>query len=435
MGGLSKALKKEGADSSEKINVLVVGSGGREHALLWKLGKSSAAGDLYIAPGNGGTSAHNVNIGAKNIEDLAKFAREHNCFTVVGAEQPLSLGIVDYFRKNSLLVFGPTVEQAKVETSKSYVKTLMVEEGIPTAAFRTFNSSKEAISYAKSKGGNVVVKADGLADGKGVFVCSSLEEAKQAIVSILDEGRFGESGKTILIEDKLGGRELSVFALCDGKDAVYIGSAVDYKRVFDGGKGPNTGGMGGYSPAKDADPELIDLVMKKIVHPVVKRTGFAGFLYTGLMITEQGPMVIEFNARFGDPEAQEILPRMKLDLLKELYSVAKGDGMRTRKPEQILRDVHATCVVMCSEGYPFNYKDKLGREIHGAYETSEGEDTIIFNAGTKAEGKKLLTSGGRVLCVVGLGPTHEEATKRAYERVSKISWEGEQHRSDVGRSV
>ncbi len=388
----------------KKVNVLVVGSGGREHALLWACSKSRMAGEVYIAPGNGGTVAHNVDITSENFDALCKFAREHDCFTVVGQDRPLANGIVDYFRARGLSIFGPTAQQAWLESSKLYGKQFMKDNGIPTADFETFVDSGAAIRYARSKDWNVVVKADGLAEGKGVFVCSSQKEAEAAIISILDAKRFGSAGDRIIVEDKLYGKELSLFALCDGKDAMYIGSAVDYKRLLDGEKGPNTGSMGAYSPALEFDSGLIDRVMRTVVHPAVEKTGFSGFLFVALMVTEKGPKVLEFNARLGDPEAQVILPRLKFDLLSEMHSVANGHGIGV-KSKDIFNELHATCVVMASEGYPFDHKDKLGRAIDGLTEDTSSEGIIVFHAGTRFKDGFLVTDGGRVLDVVGLDKT------------------------------
>ena len=414
----------------EKVNVLVVGSGGREHALLWACSKSSIVGEVYIAPGNGGTIEHNVNIGPEDFGALYKFAREHDCFTVVGQDKPLADGIVDYFRARGLPIFGPTAQQALLESSKRYGKQFMRDNGIPTADFETFVNSGAAIRYARSKAWNVVVKADGLAEGKGVFVCSSEKEAEAAIFSILDAKKFGSAGDRIIVEDKLYGKELSLFALCDGKNATYIGSAVDYKRLLDGGKGPNTGSMGAYSPASEFDPKLIDGVMKTVVYPTVEKTGFSGFLFVALMITEKGPMVLEFNARLGDPEAQVILPRLNFDLLSEMRSISNGHGIGV-KSKDIFNELNATCVVMASKGYPFDHKGNLGRAISGVTGSTPSKNIIIFHAGTKFKDGLLITDGGRVLDVVGLDKTSQGSRMKAYEYLDRIHFMGEQYRRDI----
>ncbi len=433
--GLVELSKKEDSDGkTAKLNVLIVGSGAREHALLWSFSKSGMADKVYVAPGNGGTEKHNVNIGMEDLQDLAKFAQEHDCLTVVGSEKPLASGIVDYFRAKGLLIFGPTKDQAKLEWSKEYAKRLMKDSSIPTADFEVFTDSKTAIDYAESKDWDVVVKADGLAEGKGVFVCSSEEEAKAAIVGILDKKRFGDAGSSIIIEEKLLGREVSIFALCDGKNAMFIGTAVDHKQLLDGGEGPNTGGMGAYSPASELGVELIDWVMETTVKQIVEKTGFVGFLYVGLVMSADGLKVLEFNSRLGDPEAEVILPRLKFDLLKEIYSVSKG-GRVGVLPDKVFNGLQAACVVMCSEGYPFDYKDKLGREISGAADASTEEDTIVFHAGTRLEGRKLVTSGGRVLCATAVAPNLEDALGKAYRAVEMISFKGEQHRSDIAGGI
>ena len=294
-------------------NALIVGSGGREHALAWKISQSKRIGKVFVAPGNGGTSDYNVAIDSDNVEGLLRFAKEKNCFTVVGPEIPLSIGIVDRFQEEGLGIFGPTAEESKLETSKSFAKQFMAANGIPTADFRTFDDSGKAIDHAHRFGGQVVVKADGLAGGKGVFVCGSLQEAELAIKKIMDDGIFGEAGKCIVIEEKLEGNECSVMAICDGRGATFFGSARDHKRVFDADKGPNTGGMGAYSPADQN--ENIEIIMEKIARPVVSASKFRGFLYLGLMLTNDGPKVLEFNVRLGDPEAQVILQRLEGDLI------------------------------------------------------------------------------------------------------------------------
>lgn len=435
MDGLGGIRREE-----EKVDVLIVGSGGREHALLRNFLRSKIAGKIYLAPGNGGTFSHNVKISSTNFEQLAEFARDRDCLTIVGPERPLVSGIVDYFRERGLLIFGPNRHQAELEGSKLDAKKFMVANGIPTAKFEAFESSQPAIRYAASKGGNVVVKVNGLADGKGVFVCSSTEESRRAIVSILDEKRFGEEGKIVLVEDKLKGEELSMFAICDGESGTYIGSATDHKRLFDGDRkanNPNTGGMGAYSPSEQEEEGLIRFIMGDVVAKVVKKTNYLGFLYVGLMLTENGPMVLEFNTRLGDPEAQVLLPRIKGDLLDTIYSIAKGDAplsMRYSMDEATMTDSwHTLGVVMCSEGYPFNHGDKLGREIVGASHASMQDSVCVFHSGTRFEGSKLVTDGGRVLCVTGAGFSLDEARARAYNAIKFIRWSGEYHRNGIGK--
>jgi len=415
-----------------KTNVLIVGSGAREHAFMWSFAQSRIAGKIYVAPGNGGTNGHNVDIPVHEVERLYEFARQHNCLTVPGQELPLALGIVDYFReRGGLAIFGPTQQQAKLEWSKEYSKRFMKDNGIPTSDFAAFTDSQEAIMYASSRGWNVAVKADGLADGKGVFMCSSEQEAIKAITDILDRKMFNGANRSIVIEDRLEGSELSVFALCDGRSAVYIGSAVDHKQLLDGGNGPNTGGMGAYSPARQATPFLIDIIMKNVADVVVKKTGYTGFLYMGMMLTEEGIKVLEFNARFGDPEAQVILPRLKFDLLDEIYSISRGNAT-TLSNGNIFNWKHACAVSMCSEGYPFGHADKLGREIVPLDVPVLNPEAVVFHAGTRMEDGKLLTDGGRVLSVTGLGSSLEAARRNAYREVARIHFEGEQHRTDIG---
>jgi phosphoribosylamine---glycine ligase len=412
-----------------KTNVLIVGSGGREHALAWKILQSRIAGDVYVAPGNAGTQEHNVAIKPDDLINLRRFAEEHKCLTIVGPETPLAAGIVDYFSEKDLRIFGPTKEQARLETSKTFAKQFMSKNGIPTAEYEVFDDAQSAIDYVHGFSGNVVVKADGLAAGKGVFVCSSSEEAEDAIKSILEKRIFGEAGRQIVIERRLEGREISLMAICDGKNALPFGTAVDHKRAFDGDIGPNTGGMGAYSPAIGFDDDKVHQIMREIVLPTVRASGFRGFLYTGLMLTENDSKryVLEYNARLGDPETQAILPRMNSDLLECLEWIEAFNDVIELKIGWDTRD--SCTVVMCSEGYP--QKPRIGERITGVERAQDLDDVIVFHAGTVKSGDYLLTNGGRVLCVTGMGETHAIAAERAYEGVSRISWRGEFHRSDV----
>ncbi len=419
--------------SDGKTNILIVGSGAREHALLWHLGRSSMAGEIYVAPGNGGTHDHNIGIDAADTVRLYEFARHNDCVTVVGPELPLALGVVDLFRSEGMPIFGPTQRQAKIEWSKSYSKALMRELAIPTAAFSVFTEPEPAIAYASGRGWNVAVKADGLADGKGVRVCSSEAEVRAAVADIMDRKVFGGAGNSIIVEDRIYGTELSVFALCDGIRAVYLGSAVDHKQLLDGGKGPNTGGMGAYSPAELSSDTMVRYVMSRIMDPVVARTEFSGFLYAGLMLTHDGPKVIEFNSRLGDPEAQVILPRLDFDLLPYLNLVSTGGRLGAGVRLNLAYEA-ACCVSMCSEGYPLSHKDNQGRRISGVDEANARTNTLVFHAGTRLEDGKPLTDGGRVLSVVGRGRSLDHAVREAYRSVDMISFKGEQHRTDIGRT-
>ena len=407
--------------------MLVIGSGGREHALAWKLLQSPQTEKLYVAPGNGGTKDFNVPIAATEIRKLQEFATEKRCFTVVGPEAPLEAGIVDKFHAKGLPIFGPTAEEAKLETSKAYAKEFMKNHYIPTADFQIFDEAERAIDYAALNEGNVVVKVDGLAAGKGVYVCSTLGEAEAAIRLILEKKAFGKAGGRIVIEKKLRGQEASFLFLCDGKSAFDFGTAVDHKRALDGDKGPNTGGMGAYSPAPQLLTDQVAEVRDRIVTPAIKFLGFCGFLYVGLMFDDtSSPKVLEFNARLGDPEAQAILPRLDSDLLLALVNVGKEE---IRATDLSWKDSSSCTVVMCSEGYPEN--PKIGDAIRGIPEAEASPNVIVFHSGTLVRNSSLFTNGGRVLSVTGIGTTKKEAAKKAYEAVSLISWRGERHRTDI----
>ena len=412
-------------------NVLIIGSGGREHALSWKISQSRLKREIFVAPGNGGTNEFNVPLKANDLKGLQQFAEKHQCFTIVGPEAPLAEGIVDLFTKEGLPIFGPTQEQARLETSKVFAKQFMSRNNIPTAKFETFSDSQNALDYASRFNGSVVVKADGLASGKGVFVCESVQEARQAISSILEMKIFGRSGNKIVVEERLEGKEVSIFALCDGKHAFNFGIAKDHKRAYDGDIGPNTGGMGAISPVKDVDDNLIGAIFKKIVEPTVKASGFCGFLYFGLMLTDRGPKVLEFNARLGDPETQSILPRFDNDLLETLLLLNHGN-LELDDFEISWNDLHTCVVVMCAEGYP--QEPVTGDAIIGLEKTRDMTDMIVFHSGTVKHNDRYLSSGGRVLSVTGIGKSAVDARRNAYSTVSGISWRGEHHRQDIGTS-
>ena len=410
-------------------NVLVVGSGGREHAKSWKISQSKLKGDLFVAPGNGGTQELNVPLRADDIQGLRQFAKKHNCFTIVGPEAPLAAGIVDSFIEEGLQIFGPTQVQAKLETSKVFAKELMLSNNIPTAQFESFTDSQKAIDFAYRYSGSVVVKADGLASGKGVFVCSSVQEAEHAIESILEKRIFGESGSKIIVERKLDGKELSLFTVCNGKGAFEFGTARDHKRAYDGDKGPNTGGMGAISPVEGLGDSLIDVIFRRIVRPTIRASSFRGFLYFGLMLTEEGPKVLEFNARLGDPETQAILPRLNTDLLETLL-ILDSSNSEFEDPMILWNELHTCVVVMCAENYP--QKPVTGDLINGVKEAEDLKDEIVFHSSTQKDGNKFYTSGGRVLSVTGTGMSAIDARTNAYAGVNRIFWRGEHHRRDIG---
>lgn len=419
--------------------VLVVGSGGREHALGWKLSQSPNVKKVYYAPGNGGTH-ENVDIKHNDIEGLLDFARKirHDCLAVVGPEESLSLGIVDAFEKEGIKIFGPTRKVAMLETSKVYAKDFMKSAGIPTAAFATFSDAGKARDYIKNQDGPLVVKADGLAAGKGVIVCDDANQAISAVDKIMVEKEFGAAGENVVIEERLSGEEASFIALCDGKTVMPLASSQDHKRVFEGDKGPNTGGMGAYSPAPIVDAELYGKIVKRIMEPTVKKmhehgTPFIGFLYAGIMVDEKTgePSVLEFNARMGDPECQPLVMRMKSDLYD--YLGAAIDGRLGSMPTMEWLDQTAVCVVMASRGYPGGYKK--GEVIEGLSSDFE-PGTMIFHAGTSRDAQgRVITAGGRVLGVTALGSDTRHAIDNAYSAVRKIRWgeNGHHYRTDIAR--
>lgn len=416
------------------MRVLVVGNGGREHALAWAIRRSPLVEEVYAAPGNPGIAqvARLVPIAATDVAGLADWAREHRIdLTVVGPEAPLVAGIADRFLEEGLAVVGPTQRAAALEGSKAFAKELMQRHGIPTAAFRVCTSSREALEAVEAFGAPVVVKADGLAAGKGVAVCRTLDEAKGAIRRIMEERVFGAAGVRVVVEEFLEGEEASVLAFVDGEHVVAMVPAQDHKAAYDGDRGPNTGGMGAYSPAPVVTPELQREVEERILRPVVRAMAqegrpYRGILYAGLMVTPQGPKVVEFNCRFGDPEAQAILPRLRTDLVPVLWATAQGSLAGT----ELAWDGRAcVTVVLASGGYPGEYA--TGLPISGLAEAAALEDVLIFHAGTRREGDTLVTAGGRVLAVSALGESIGAAVARAYEAVSRIRFDGMHYRRDI----
>ncbi|MDD5644524.1 MAG: phosphoribosylamine--glycine ligase [bacterium] len=420
------------------MKVLVVGSGGREHALVWKISKSDAVSRIYCAPGNGGISAvaECVDIGAEDIKGLLSFAKKEKIdFTVVGPEAPLVAGLVDIFEKEGLKVFGPVSKGAMLEGSKVFSKNFMRKHGIPTADFEVFSAPGKARKYIKRGEFPLVIKADGLAAGKGVFVCSSGPEAEKAIDVIMGKEIFGAAGKEIIIEECLKGEEASILAFCDGDTVLTMDSSQDHKRVFDGDKGPNTGGMGAYSPAPVITGALMEVIEEKILRRTVrglKKEGikYKGVIYAGIMVTEKGPMVLEFNVRFGDPETQPLLMRLKTDLLDVMKAVSeeKLDTVKLSWDER-----SAVCVVMASGGYPGRYGK--GFEIKGLGKAAAIDDVFVFHAGTVEKDGKILTDGGRVLGVTALGNSVDKAVDKAYGAVRMIEFKGAFYRKDIGRKA
>ena len=413
------------------VNVLVIGSGGREHAIGWKLGQSDNVNTVFYAPGNGGT-LNNVPISVDNLDELAKFASENNCFTVVGPEAPLAMGIVDMFNERGLRIFGPTKNAAQLESSKIWAKQFLKRNSIPTAAFEVFNDAVKAKEHINKIDYNVVIKADGLAAGKGARPGRTVEEAITAINRILVHGDFGTSGKKVIIEELMIGEEASFTVLTDGDYCLPLATAQDHKMSHDGDQGENTGGMGAYSPAPVITKSIEKEVMETIVYPTIrsmkaKGREFKGVLYVGLMITQTGPKVVEFNARFGDPETQVLLPRLISDLVPLLNACVDGNlNLCTVewKPET------AVCTIMASGGYPSNYE--TGKVIHGIDDADALNDVKVFQAGTKRISDKIVTDGGRVLGVTALGINVESSINLSYQGVSKINFEQAHYRRDIG---
>jgi phosphoribosylamine---glycine ligase len=415
------------------MKILVIGSGGREHALAWRLAQSARVSRVYVAPGNAGTAQEDglYNVEAAEIPSLVQLAKDEGIHaTVVGPEAHLAAGVVDAFRAEGLRIFGPTQKAARLESSKDFAKQFMARHHIPTAASETFTSVSLAHAYVNRKGAPIVVKADGLAAGKGVVVAMTKEEAHAAIDMMLESNKLGDAGARVVIEDFMEGEEASFIVMVDGRNILPLASSQDHKRIFDGDRGPNTGGMGAYSPAPVVTPEVHSRVMREIIGPTVKgmaaeRIPYTGFLYAGLMIDDKGnPRVVEFNCRLGDPEAQPILLRLKSDLL-DLVDHAIDGTLDQIEAEWDRRA--ALGVVLAAEGYPES--PRKGDEVHGL---SRGDDFHVFHAGTAMKDGKVVTSGGRVLCVTALGDKVQIAAQRAYEVIEGIRFEGMQYRKDIG---
>jgi phosphoribosylamine--glycine ligase len=427
------------------MRILVIGSGGREHALVWKIAQSKLVDKIFCAPGNAGIAqiAECIDIKAEDITKLLDFARSEKIdLTVVGPEVPLSLGIVDEFMKYKLRIFGPNKSASLMEASKVFSKELMARYKVPTADFKVFDNVGEASRHIEKIGVPCVVKADGLAAGKGVVVAKTIAEAKQAVVSMMQERIFGDAGNRIIIEECLEGQEASIIVITDSKEVVVLASAQDHKRVFDGDSGPNTGGMGVYSPAPVVTAELFKEIMDRIIYPTIdglnkEGIDYRGVLYAGIMLTKTGPKALEFNVRFGDPETQAILPRLKSDLVEVMLASCEGKLSKIKKLDWF--DQACVCVVLASKGYPGDYEK--GKGIFGLEEVGKMQGIAVFHAGTKARrindvGQKqeieYLTSGGRVLGVTGLGKTIKEAIDNTYQAVSRINFEGMHYRRDIG---
>lgn len=424
------------------MKVLVVGQGGREHVLAWKLLQSPSVTEVFCAPGNAGTArdCKNIDISSDDIEKLVEFAKKENVeLTVIGPEVPLVAGIVDAFEDAGLNVFGPNAKAAQLEGSKVFSKKIMKIAKVPTAEYRVFRDAEAAASYFEEieedenlKAQPIVVKADGLAAGKGVIVCENHGQAKEAVHRILVEKEFGQAGTQVVLEEFLEGEEASILALVDGNTIIPLETSQDHKAAHDGDKGPNTGGMGAYSPAPLVTPDLMDEIIEKILIPTVhtmKHEGcpFRGILYAGLMLTSRGPRVLEFNVRFGDPEAQPVLMRLKSDLAQILLAASKG---KLNEVEELEWDARPTvCVVMASEGYPGSYEK--GFPIRGLDEADAMENVKVFHAGTSLQGDEVVNTGGRVLGVTAIGDDIATAKLNAYQAVKKIRWDGAWCRTDI----
>ena len=415
-------------------NVLIIGGGGREHALAWKLAQSPCIGKLYVAPGNGGTRdiAENVAIEATDTKRLVQFAEKNSIdLTVVGPDDPLARGVVDVFQSRDLRIFGPTRAATQIEASKAFAKRLMRDSGIATAPFRIFRKHKSALEYVRKHGAPIVVKASGLALGKGAYPCKTLAKAEKALTEIMLERAYKKAGNEVIVEEFLNGQEVSIHALCDGKTSILLPTAQDHKPIFDGDKGKNTGGMGTIAPLPWVTDQTLQEVNEQIVRPTLqalakKGRSFTGLLYPGLKMTDEGPQVLEFNARFGDPETQSYMRLLKTDLLVLLDACIDG------KLDEIAVEWHsgfAVCIVLASGGYPGKYKKEI--PIFGISEAEKIPSIVVFHAGTMYN-DQLRTSGGRVLGVTATGDTLQQALDRAYKAVRCIRFKGMQFRKDIG---
>jgi len=418
------------------MKVLVIGGGGREHAIAWKLSQSELVDRIYCMPGNAGIAeiAECVDISPGDFSSILDFVKyEWIDLTVVGPEEPLARGIVDAFQKEGRKIVGPAQQAAQLESSKVFAKEFMKRYGIPTAPYRVFTSYLHAEDYIKLKGAPIVVKADGLAAGKGVFVCKSVDEAIEAVRLIMKDQIFGKAGERVVIEDYLEGEEASFMAFTDGKTIIPMVSSQDHKRVFDNDEGPNTGGMGAYSPAPVVTPEIRRKVLSRILNPLLKGLRsegieYRGIIYAGLMIKDNEPYVLEFNCRFGDPETQPVLMRLKSDLLKVFLSITEQKLHETRL--QWRKDA-SVCVVLASKGYPGKYEK--GKVITGLEMLKGRKDIMVFHAGTAFQNGNIVTSGGRVIGVTSLGKDINDAVKRVYSAIELINFEGMHYRKDIAK--
>ncbi len=418
------------------MNVLIIGSGGREHALAWKVAQNPQVETIFVAPGNAGTAleakVQNVNIGVEDVAALVEFAKANVQLTIVGPEAPLVIGVVDAFQAEGLAIFGPTKGAAQLEGSKAFTKDFLARHNIPTAAYANFTEIEPALAYVRQQGAPIVVKADGLAAGKGVIVAMTLQEAEDAIKDMLAGNAFGSAGSRVVIEEFLDGEEASFIVMVDGKNVLPMATSQDHKRVGDKDTGPNTGGMGAYSPAPVVTQEIHDRIMQEVIYPTVEGMAsegnpYTGFLYAGLMIDAQGtPKVIEYNCRFGDPETQPIMMRMQSDMVELCQAALEG---KLDQAESKWDPRASIGIVLAAGGYPGDYAK--GDVISGL-PTTEVEGEKVFHAGTTEKDGNVVTNGGRVLCATALGNTVSEAQQRAYALAKQISWNGMFHRNDIG---
>lgn len=421
----------------QKLKILIIGSGGREHAIGWKVKQSPRAGDLYFAPGNAGTLklGMNVSISATDIPKLIEFAKKEKIdLTLALPDDPLALGIVDEFQKQGLRIWGPTKQASQLEWSKAFSKNFMERHGLPTARFKTFTNDTEAKDYVSRQPLPVVIKASGLALGKGVLICQTHEEANEALENILVEKVFGEAGNEVVIEEFLTGPEISIHAFSDGKNYKIFPTSQDHKKAGEGDTGLNTGGMGTIAPVPFVTPELLKIIEETIVAQTIRAmeqdgTPFIGLLYPGLILTENGPKLLEYNARFGDPETQSYMRLLETDILDIFDSCIDGTLANV---EVKFKNLSAATIILASGGYPESYEK--GKVISGIDKVEMQSDIVVFHAGTAMKDRELVTSGGRVLGVSATAPTLEEALKNAYKAVTEISFEGMQYRKDIGKS-
>ncbi|MFQ5561196.1 MAG: phosphoribosylamine--glycine ligase [Nitrospinota bacterium] len=419
------------------MKILVIGSGGREHALTWKIAQSPKVSKVFCAPGNPGTSqvAENIPIASEDLQALLQFAKKEQIdMTVVGPEQPLSLGIVNLFLENNLPIFGPTREAARLEGSKAFSKSFMKKYNIPTGLYEVFSSASKAKAFLKNATLPIVIKADGLAAGKGVVICKTLEEAESAVHSLLVEKKFGPAGDKVVIEEFLDGEEASFMALCDGVNILPFVCARDHKQVFDGNRGPNTGGMGAYAPSPLITEELEKKILNTVIVPAVRAMAsegnpFTGVLYAGVMIKEGEVKTLEFNCRLGDPETQPLLMKLDTDIVTLFEATMSGTLHQT---EIRWKDDAAACIVLASGGYPGSFQK--GKVISGLDLIETGSKLMVFHAGTAKEANIVVTSGGRVLGITALGKDPSVAISNAYKAAQSISWEGIHYRKDIGRA-